>query len=91
MVHCGRLVNEAMKVGVTWPMSNELEVVQAFGKRVVQFVGTVIRSTGEPSQDSALAGRICRKVLLATSECVLALFDKCSMSDMVTWARDEAE
>jgi hypothetical protein len=45
MVHCGRLVNEAMKVGVTWPMSNELEVVQAFAKRVVQFVGTVFRGT----------------------------------------------
>ena len=30
-------------------------------------------------------------MLLAASECVPALFDKCSMSDMVTWTHDEAE
>jgi hypothetical protein len=89
LVHCGRLVKEALRVGIEWPVSNKLEVVQAFAKRVVQFVGTGFRIKGKNAQDSAFAGGICRKVFLATSEFVPAVFDACSMSDMMTWTHDE--
>ena len=85
----GRLV--AMRVDLEWPVSNEPEVVQAFARRVLQFVGKGFQITGETPQDAMFAAGISRKVLLATSEVVPALFDKCIMGDIVNWTHDEGE
>ena len=89
LTHCGRMVYEAMRVDLEWPGSSEPGVVRAFAKRVVEFVGQGFQITRETAQDSCDVSTVVRKVLLVASEFVPAVFDQCSMSDIVKWTHDE--
>jgi hypothetical protein len=87
---CQRLLDEAMRLHVKWPVSKDPSGAEAFAQEVAQFVGRGLQirlSLTRPvrvayAQEAALGTTIFRKVLLMASELVPALFDKCCMSDL---------